>query len=156
MLTVTLMLLCAAPPADRPKAPPASDMAILFFLAGDLRRAVDTCRLGMKTDPVKCKALYPMLVEYEFLVPRRESLTVAEAKAFVAWDRKISPAAPGKLTGAVMKRFVETPLHFARLAHASGEAAKAKRLLGEALEVDPLHADALALKAQLEARDAGR
>ena len=155
MLTLCLLLLTAAP-AEKPKAPPASDMAILYFMAGDLRRAVDTARLGMKTDAVKCKALYPLLVEYEFLVPKRDTLSVAEAKDFIAWDRQISPKASGKLTGSVIKRYIEAPLHYARTAHEGGEAAKAKKLLDDVLEIDPKNADALALKAKIEAPDSGK
>ncbi|MBS1149730.1 MAG: hypothetical protein H6Q89_1428 [Myxococcaceae bacterium] len=151
-----LLLLCAAPEGEKPTGPPASDMAILYFLAGDLRRAVDVARAGLKTDAVKCKPLFPMLVEYEFLLPKRETLTVEEAKAFLEWDRKISPKAQGKLTGVVYRKYVETPLHYARTANQGGELEKAKKLLGEVLIVDPKNEDALALKALIARPDGGR
>ena len=159
MISLCLLLLCAAPEGQvvpPPKAPPASDMAILYFMAGDMRRAVDTARAGLKTDAAKCKPLYPMLVEYEFLVPKRDELTVEEAKSFIAWDRKISPKASGKLTAVVVRKYVETPLHYARTANEGGDVAKAKKLLADVLTVDPANADALALKALIAQPDGGR
>lgn len=152
-----LLLLCAAPPeAGKPKTPPASDMAILYFMAGDMRRAVETARGGMKTDAAKCKALYPMLVEYQFLVPKRDSLSVEEAKNFLAWDKKISPKAPGKLTGVVYRQYVETPLQYARTAHQGGDVERAKKLLADVLIVDATNEEALALKVAMAAPDAGK
>ena len=157
MTALCLLLLCAAPDvAPPPKAPPASDMAILYFMAGDMRRAVDTARAGLKTDAVRCKPLYPMLVEYEFLVPKRDELTVEEARSFIAWDRKISPKASGKLTAVVFRKYVETPLHYARTANEGGDLAKAKQLLADVLTVDPANAEALALKALIAQPDGGR
>ena len=150
------MLVCAAPEAEKPKTPPASDMAVLFFMAGDMRRAVDTARAGMKTDAVKCKALYPLLVEYEFLVPKRDALTVEQARSFLAWDTKISPKASGKLTAAVVRKYVETPLHYARTANQGGDLVTAKKLLADVLTIDPTNADALALKALINQPDGGR
>ena len=122
----------------------------------DLRRAVDTARASLKTDPARCKALYPMLVEYEFLVPRRDTLTLEEAKAFLEWDRKISPRAQGKLTPVVYRKYVETPLHYARTANQGGDLAKAKKLLADVLAVDPKSEDALALQALMAHPDGGR
>ena len=156
MTALCLLLWCAAPEVGKAKTPPASDMAILFFLAGDMRQAVNTARGGLTTDPVKCKVLYPMLVEYEFLVPRRDELTIDEAKSFIAWDRKISPKASGKLTAAVYRKYVETPLHYARTANQGGDVAKAQKLLNDVLTVDPISADALALKALIAQPDGGR
>src|SRR4051812_45507346 len=110
MTALCLLLLCAAPDeAPKPRTPPASDMAILFFLAGDLRQATASARAGMKTDTARCKALYPMLVEYEFLVNKRDQFTVEEARAFIAWDRKISPKAMSKLTASVYRTYVDVP-----------------------------------------------
>ena len=150
-----LLLLCAAPDGEKVKTPPASDMAILFFLAGDLRRAVDTARAGLKTDSARCKPLYPMLVEYEFLVPKRDELTADEAKSFLAWDKKISPKASGKLTAVVYRRYVEAPLQYARTAHQGGDTAKANKLLANVLTVDPTNASALELKALMGRLDGG-
>ncbi len=154
---LTLLLLTVEPEGGMQKvpAPPASDMAILYFMAGDLRRAVDTARAGMKSDPVRCKALHPMLVEYQFLVPKRETLTQEEAKNFLAWDKKISPKATGKLTPLVVQRYVDLPLQQARTANQGGDVARSKKLVADVLAVDPANADALALKAALSA-DAGR
>jgi hypothetical protein len=151
-----LMLLCAAPPPAERASPPASDMAILYFLAGDLRRAVETARSGMKTDAVRCKALYPLLVEYEFLIPKRDALTVDEAKSFLEWDRKISPKAQGKLTTGVYRQYVETPIIHARTAHLGGDAARAKQMVADVLKIDPKNPDALALKALIDQADGGR
>ncbi len=151
---LTLLLLCAEPVQKQP-APPASDMAILYFMAGDLRRAVDTARAGMKSDPVKCKALFPMLVEYQFLVPKRESLTLEEAKNFILWDKKISPKATGKLTPLVVKRYIDLPLQLARTANQGGDLARSKKFVADVLAVDPANEDALALSASFSA-DAGR
>ena len=145
----------AAPEVDPKKGPPPSELAKLYFLAGDLRKATETARVGAKVDPVKCKAIYPMLVEYEFLLPRADHLTPAEAKAFFEWDRKISPGTPGKLTGPVFRRYVETPLQLARTAAQGDDKPRAAKLVAQVLEVDPANADALALKASLEPADAG-
>ena len=157
MLSLPLLLiLTAAPPvAEKPDTPPASDMAILYFLAGDLRRAVDTARAGLTSDPKKCKVLYPMLVEYAFLVPKRETFSLAEAKSFLDYDKKISPKAQGKLTANVVKRYVELPLQSARTAHKGGDLVRARQFVDDALAVDATNADAIALKAELGA-DAGR
>jgi hypothetical protein len=150
------MLLCAAPHAELPKGPPASEMAKLYFLAGDLRKAIETARAGTKSpDAARCKALYPMLVEYEFALSRAESLTPAEAKAFLDWDRKISPGTPGKLTAAVVRRYVDAPLQLARTAEQGGELAKARRLVVGVLQVDATNTDALALRDALDPPDAG-
>ena len=156
MLTLALVSLLAADPAPKPETPPASDMAILYFLAGDLRRAVDTARAGLTSDAKRCKALYPMLVEYEFLVPKREEMTVEQARDFLAWDKKISPKSRGKLTGFVVQRYVETPLRAAQVQLKGGDVARARKLIDDALTVGPANTDGLALRAQLGAPDAGR
>ncbi len=157
MTALCLMLLCAAPvEGEKPRAPPPSDMAVLFFLAGDLRQATASARAGMKTDAARCKALYPMLVEYEFLVNKRDEFTTEEAKAFIAWDRKISPKAMSKLTTGVFHTYVEVPLMQARTANQGGDLKRAKKLLDDVLVIDPANEDALALKAMMAAPDGGR
>ena len=80
MISLLLLLAIAAPPtpANPVKGPPPSELARLYFLAGDLRKATETARMGVGIDPVRCKAIYPMLVEYEFLLPRADTLTPAE------------------------------------------------------------------------------
>lgn len=158
MLSLSLMLVLGAdavhPP---PPSPPPSDMAILYFLAGDLRRAVDTARGGLKgNDAKKCKVLFPMLVEYEFLIPKREEFTLEQARQFLEYDKKISPQAQSKLTLQVVKRYVDLPLQTARTAQKGGDLARARKFVGDALAVDPASKDALELQAQLGAADAGR
>ena len=156
-MILLLLLMTAAPAAEAaPTGPPPSELAKLFFLAGDLRKATETARLGVKVDPVRCRAIYPMLVEYEFLIPRADNLTPAEAKAFFEWDRKISPGTPGKLTTAVFRKYVETPLQLAHTAVNGDDLPRARKLLAQVLEVDPTNADALALKLSIAPKDGGR
>ncbi len=155
-LALCLLLLSAAPESRPRSGPSASQMAILYFMAGDMRRAVDSARTGMKTDAAKCKVLLPLLVEYQFLVSRRDELTIEEAKSFIAWDRQISPKASGKLTALVYRKYVETPLQYARTANQGGDRGAAKKLLEQALTVDPTSDAALALKALIEQSDGGR
>ncbi len=164
MISLLLLLLTTAAPRTAPteaelkelkKGPPPSELAKLYFLAGDLRKATETARQGAKIDPERCKAIYPMLVEYEFLLPRADRLTPTEAKAFFEWDRKISPGTPGKLTAPVFRRYVETPLQLAHTAAQGDDLPRAKNLLAQVLEVDPGNANALALKASLDSADAG-
>jgi hypothetical protein len=154
-----LMILAAAPdPAAAKKGPPPSELARLYFLAGDLRRAVESAGMGRqdpkKPDAAACKTLYPLLVEYEFLVPRRDTLKPEEAKSLLELDREISPKQMGNLTKEVLKHYVEIPLQLARNA-GSENAPRARKLLAQVLAVDPANPDALKLSAELGPADAG-
>jgi hypothetical protein len=136
-----LMVLLSAP--DAGSVPTPRELAQLYFLAGDLRRAVDAGRQCVQREgKKKCEALYRALVEYEALIPRNEELTPAEAKSYLEWDRVISPNEPGKLTRPVFARYVEEPLAAARAAAGTGDAKKAKALAERVLQVDPQNADA--------------
>jgi hypothetical protein len=143
------LALLAGPPSrasDAGAAPTPRELAQLYFLAGDLRRAVDAGRRCLQLEGKKgCEPFYRALVEYQALILKNEQLTLAEAKSYLEWDRLISPKQPGKLTIPVLQRYVEDPLVAARAALDAGDAKKAKALAQRALEVDPTNAEAKAL-----------
>jgi hypothetical protein len=152
MTPLLLLALLAAPP-DLAKGPPPSELAKIYFIAGDLLRAHDVLRMGQAKDP-KAKPMLAALIEYEELVAHSDRLTPAEAKALVADDRLISPLAMGKMTRSVYDRFVATPLLKAKARYDDDLNAEAEQLARQALEIDPHSADARALLAKLGA-DAG-
>lgn len=155
MAALLLALVLSTPPA-RPPAPPAGETAKLFFLAGDLAKAVDWAERGLKTEPLKCKPMLRALAEYGALANHTDDFTPEQAKAFLEWDRQIAPGTPGKLTVPVINHFVAVPLDKARAALKAGDPAAARALVAGALTVDPKNAAALALSRQLSAADAGR
>ena len=134
-----LLLLAAPPPPDAgPPAPTPREMAQLFFMAGDLRRAVDAGRRCIQVEgKKKCEAFYRALVEYEALIPKNEQLTLDEAKNYLAWDRLISPQEPGKLTRGVIQRWIDDPLAGASAALQVGDKKSAKQAAERVLKVDP-------------------
>ena len=154
MVALVLALVLSAPPAKAP-APPAGETAKLFFLAGDVAKAVDWAQRGLKSDAAKCKPMLKALAEYGALANHTDDFTPEQAKAFLEWDRRISPGTPGKLTVPVIHHFVTAPLEKARADLKAGEPAAARALVLGVLKVDPKNADALALEQQLSA-DAGR
>ena len=148
-----LILLAApvAPPADAGVAPTPREMAQLFFLAGDLRRAVDAGRRCVQLEgKKKCGEFYRALVEYEALIHKNEQLTLPEAKSYLAWDRLISPVEPGKLTKGVRRRWVDEPLEAARIALGAGEKKSAKAAVERVLQVDPKNEGAKELLKELQ------
>lgn len=148
MWPVVLALLCQAP--DAGKAPSPREMAQLFFLAGDLRRAVDAGRRCVELEgKKKCGDFYRALVEYQALIPRNTELNPAEAKAYLEWDHAISPSAEGKLTAPVRQRYVTEPLERAQDARDAGDLAKALDLVKAVLEVDPKNVAAKQLESAL-------
>lgn len=160
MLALLTALVLAAPPASPPAlkgAPPPSEMAKLYFLAGDLAQAVEIARQGLKTEPAKCKPLLTALAEYQYLAPKRDAFTPAQAKTFLDYDHAITPDKPGKLTEGVLVRWVRQPLDLAKARLAAGDAEGARRFVQAVLEVDPKNAEALALqRPPAEGVDAGR
>jgi tetratricopeptide (TPR) repeat protein len=142
MLLPLLILLAGAPDAAKAPAPTPREMAQLFFLAGDLSRAIDAGRNCLKSEKKKCEAFYRALVEYEALIRRNEQLTPAEVKSYLEWDRLISPKEPGKLTKPVIQRYIEEPIAAARIALQAGDKAAAKRAAERVLQMDPKNADA--------------
>ncbi|MBX7099155.1 MAG: hypothetical protein K1X89_15700 [Myxococcaceae bacterium] len=149
-LTLALLLLAAAPPKKGPKP---SEMAHLYFLAGDLPHAVESAKKCNELEGGKCKAMFKALAEYQFLASRAERLTPAEAKQFIAYDREISKTVPAKLTERVIARYVTEPLDLANRAAAAGDREQALGLAKAVLDVDPTNADA---RAMLGLPDAGR
>jgi len=156
-----LLILSAVPEKAAPVkadagielAPPTPrEMATLFFLAGDLKRAIDAAMRCVQLEGrKKCEPVYRALVEYEALIPKNDQLTIAEAKSYLEWDRLVSPKEPGKLTRPVLERYVTAPLEAARIALQAGEKAQAKAAVERVLQVDPKNAEAKALLKQVEA-----
>lgn len=157
MAALLALLLLAPPSAPADKGPSLSETARLYFLAGDVRKALEWCTRGMKTEPRRCKPMIKALAEYGYLAERRDAFTPADAKAFLEWDRAISPTTPSKLTEPTIARFVTEPLARARALAAAGGAAPAQELVAQVLLVDPRNPAALALRDELRAGpDAGR
>jgi hypothetical protein len=153
MLAAALALLVVSETPDGGAAPSPREMAQLFFLAGDLRRAVDAGRRCIEVEgKKKCEGLYRALVEYQALVPRNDHLSHAEAKAYLEWDHEISPKAAGKLTAPVRQRYVTGPLEAAQRAFDQGDRDKAQVIVKAVLEVEPGNADAKKLLQSLGAR----
>jgi len=145
MLALTLLLFSATP--DGGFGPSPRELAQLFFLAGDLHRAVEVARKCLEVEKKKCEPFYRALVEYQALIPRNEELTPAEAKAYLEWDHLISPKEPGKLTVPVLKRYVEAPLEAAKRAQAAGDTNAVKQIAERVLQIDPKNAEAKELLA---------
>lgn len=136
-------------------APPPSETAKLFFLTGDLAKAQEIARGGLKKDGKRCRPLLKLLAEYAFLAARMDDFTPEQAKEFLALDAKIAPGGVGKLTQKTIERFIDKPLAIAKLRAQAGDRAGAQAIARDALAVDPKHADALAFLASLEAGDGG-
>lgn len=155
MLPLLILLAAPAqplgPPPDAGVAPTAREMAQLFFLAGDLRRAVDSAKRCIQVEGrKKCEPLYRALVEYEALIRKNEELTPAEAKSYLEWDRFISPKEPGKLTRPVLRRWVEEPLQSARIVMQAGDKKAAKTAIEKVLQIDPKNGDAKRLLEEVQ------
>ncbi|MEW6434605.1 MAG: hypothetical protein AB1730_24155 [Myxococcota bacterium] len=147
--------LSQAPPGNSPAGPGAFETAKLFFLAGDISKAQDIARSGLKTDKKRCTEILKLLAEYAFLANHMDEFTPGQAKAFLELDAKIAPGGVGKLTRKTIERFIEKPLEVAKLRAQAGDPAGAAAIAREALKVDPKHAGTLAFLASLEAADAG-
>ena len=130
--------------------PTAYDTAKLFFLAGDLATAQEWVRRGLKREPKTCGPLNKLLAEYNFLVNHIDEFTPDQAKAFLEFDRKISPTVRGQMTEKAFQRYVTKPLELAG-EQARGDVPRALQLLDQVLFVDPKNAEALALKTKLMA-----
>lgn len=163
MLALLLSLAVSAPPPRAPPEPPRqgpapSELAKLYFLAGELDMAASTCRVGLKVEPKKCGPMLKALAEYGYLASKRDTLSQAEVKSFLAWDRILSPGTPSKLTEPVIKSAVTQPLSLAHARAQAGDRAGARKFLEAVLEVDPKNAEALGLMKELQdtASDGGR
>lgn len=155
---LVLVLATQVPPVPRgdvkKPGPPASETAKLYFLAGDIAKAQEWARSGMKKEPKVCKPMLQALAEYAFLANHVDELTPEQARQFIELDRKISPQAQAKLTLKVIDRYVEKPLSIAEARASGGDAKSAVAIAETVLSIDPANARALALKKP--APDAGR
>lgn len=153
---LALALALSQVPAPQPPAGPgAYETAKLFFLAGDISKAEDVARSGLKKDKKRCTAMLKLLAEYGYLANHMDEFTPEQAKAFLELDAKIAPGGIGKLTQKTIDRFLEKPLEVAKLRAQAGDPAGAAAIAREALKVDPKHAGTLAFLASLEAADGG-
>jgi hypothetical protein len=137
------------------RGPSAYDTAKLFFLAGDVAKAQEIARRGLKDDGKRCKAMLKLLAEYAFLANHVDEFTPEQAKQFLDLDRKIAPGAVGKLTQKAVERYVDKPLSIAKLRAEAGDATGAKAICADILKIDPKHAATLAFVKALDAPDAG-
>jgi len=156
MLAIVLSLALSQAPAVTPPGPgPApSETAKLFFLAGDVAKAEEVARSGVKKDGKRCKPLLKLLAEYGYLVNHMDEFTPEQARQFIELDAKIAPGAVGQLTRKTIERFIDKPLEVARLRAKAGDVTGAAAIARDTLKVDSKHAEALAFLASLEA-DAG-
>lgn len=154
-LALTLCVLVSqAPPAPPVKAPPFAETAKLFFLAGDLAKAQDWARQGLKREPRACRPLLTALAEYAYLVGRADELDPSQARQLLDLDRAISPGTPGRLTQPVLERFVLRPLQLATQHAKSGHDDSAQAIARQVLTVAPANLEAQALATPR--RDAGQ
>ncbi len=163
MLTALLTLALAQDPmVPKALAPTAFETAKLYYLAGDLGSSREWCERGLKKERKACEPFLKALAEYKFLMGKYEELTLDEAASVVALDKKLSSAAPGKLTKPILERFVRGPMMRARDWANQGAAGEAVRFVDDVLKVDPKNAEAIQLRKELLARadggvvDAGR
>jgi hypothetical protein len=155
-LAVSMLVLAAAPP-PKGRAPPASETAKLYFLAGDLAKAQEWARQGIRREPKLCRPLVKRLAEYAWLAGKSDDLDVKQARQVLELDRAISPSKPGKLTERVIERFITRPMEIADLHAQQGHSDSARVIARQVLEVDPSNARARALaEVPVEARDAGQ
>ena len=151
---LVLVTLAGAPPKvpgfDAGEAPSPRELTTLFFLSGDVRRASDFAQMCVRSEGKKCRSLLVAVAEYTALVPSRDTLTRAQAKSYLQWDREVSPKQRGKLTDAVYRRYVEQPLEQAQIATRAGELSTAQDLAAQVLEVDPSNDAAKQLMTQLK------
>lgn len=156
MLTLVLSLALSQAPAGKPAAGPLpSETAKLFFLTGDIAKAEEIARSGLKKDKKRCAALIKLLAEYGYLANHMDEFTPEQAKEFVELDAKIAPTGVGKLTQKTIERFIDKPLEVAKLRAQAGDPVGAAAIARDTLKVDPKHAETLAFLASLEAADGG-
>lgn len=151
-MALALLVSCwlAQAPVARPiPVPSAAETARLYFLAGDLAKAQEWAQRGLKRERKKCAALNQALAEYSFLAHHLDELSLDQARQFLAWDKKISPQARGKLTEQVLERYVRKPLSLAQM-RAAGDTQGALALVSQVLAVDPQNAEAKELQARLK------
>lgn len=142
-------------------APEGVDPATVTFVfrAGDLPRARDIALKCRKFAPKVCGKMFRGLVDYQFLIPRSDALSLAEAKQLIALDRMLSPEEPGRLTLPILAQYVTFPLAQATEALKGQNVSLALSFVDRVLSVDPKNVRALELqKACREAAviDAGR
>jgi hypothetical protein len=157
MLALVLALALSQAPAVTPtgSGPAPSETAKLFFLAGDVSKALEIARAGVKKDGKRCRRLVKLLAEYGYLVNHMDEFTPDQARQFIELDAQIAPGAVGKLTQKTIERFIDKPLEVARLRAKAGDVAGAAAIARDTLKVDPQHAETLAFLASLEVADAG-
>lgn len=147
-----LALLLLANPVSGPSAPKEgpkpSELAKIYFIAGDLVRARTALEGGRKSDP-KAEPMLKQLADYQFLVSKADKLTAAEAKQLIALDRAFSPQATGKMTRPVHDRFVAMPLLKAQARLDANLLSDALPLALAAHDADPFDADAVAMLSKL-------
>lgn len=140
--------LSAAPPAKLPEKP--SQVALIYFQQGDVTKAINTLREGLKREPKLARQMMLWLVDYGQLVRRSEALTPAQLKELIELDRRISPKKPGKLTEPFIERHLVEPLKVAALRAQAGDREGAAEIAKQVLLLDSTNADAKTLLRQLD------
>ncbi len=152
---VTATTAAVAAPPGKPGPDALVDAARVMFRNGDLQRAVDTLRLCRKPGPHNCEKLFLAVVEYQFLAPRRDELSEAEAQAFVTYDAVISPGTPAPLTRPVREAVLGALERREAAARAAGDCTAAKSALQTLRAIDARYNGPAADAASCAAPDAG-
>ncbi len=148
LLSLLLLGTPIAGPSGPKQGPKPSELAKLYFIAGDLLRAREALEGGRGRDPL-AEPMLRELADYQYLAARSDRLTAAEAKQLIALDRAFSPLAMGKITRPVHDRFVAMPLLKAKARLEANLLAEALPFALAAHDADPLDPDALAMLARL-------
>jgi hypothetical protein len=146
MAPLLALLLLANPVAGPKEGPKPSELAKLYFIAGDLLRARQALEGGQGKDP-KVEPMLKELADYQFLLSKADRLTAKEAAQLIALDHAFSPLAMAKTTKPIHDRFVAMPLLKAKARLDTPK--DALPFAQAAHDADPLDPDALAMLAKL-------
>ncbi len=144
-----LLLLALGQAPAHGKAPALKGAAAVraAFVQGDLRAASEAASRCVRREPAVCRPLQRQLAQYAPLAKAVDRLTPAEARRLLELDRALSPGAPGAITAKAIEKFVTSPLGLARHHAQEGNAASARVIARQVLDVDPANPEAQALAA---------
>jgi hypothetical protein len=133
--------------AARGPAPKGVEAVQQAFVLGELARATEAARACARKEPRVCKPLVRSLGQYAPLAKLGDKLTAVQARQLLDLDRQISPRVTGAISKRAIEKFVTAPLDLARHHAQQGNAASARVIAQQVLEVDPLNPEARALAA---------
>jgi hypothetical protein len=146
-LPLVVMLLAQAPGRARPPPPRGLDAVHAAFVQGDLPRASEAARVCARREPKVCRPVLKSLGQYVPLAKAVDRLSAVQARQLLELDRQISPDARCPITLKAIEKFVSSPLDLARHHAQQGNAASARVIAQQVLDVDPANQEAQALVA---------